>query len=296
MGDLNFGADVLWVSRASLPANWGTKPHSHEAFYHMAYVISGTAVWTVDGVEYPARAGTCINVPPNVSHCMCTNNDTCEIYEIKYAVSRQGMARNLSAGSQVFQGDTLLEELIAAVYDVSRHRTVRARQEGNSFLIALLHHLLRISGADKEGENSSEFLNTKDFSPSTRMTVKYIDENYMCDISLEMVSAATGYNRNYICTAFKRDCGFTVSTYLNYVRIFHAAEMIAYGDYTLQQVCTAVGFNDLSYFTKTFRKIVGVPPGQYRQAFPDDVFIAGDVDSKQEGYTLPVWAGRLFRK
>lgn len=295
MGDLNFGADVLWVSRASLPANWGTKPHSHEAFYHLSYVISGAAVWTVDGVEYPVQAGGCVNVPPHVSHCMCTNGDTCEIYEIKYAVSRQSIARNLSNGSQVLLGDTLLEELIAAVYDVSRHRTVQARKEGNSFLSALLYHIVHLTRPDKE-EEDSEFLNTESFSPSTKMTVKYIDENYMCDISLEMISTATGYNRNYICTVFKRDCGFTVSTYLNYVRIFHAAEMIAYGDYTLQQICTATGFNDLSYFTKTFRKIVGVPPGQYRQAFPDDIFLAGDVDNAQVGYTLPVWAGRLFQK
>ncbi len=294
MSDLNFGADVLWVSRTSLPGDWGTKPHSHEAFYHLTYVVSGTGTWTVDGVDYPGRAGSCINVPPNVSHCMHTA-DACEVFEIKYAVSRQGLARELGMGMQVLQGDALLAELIAAVYEAGRRRTVEARREGNSFLSALLYQILRLSRAGAE-EQTSEFLNTAAFSPSTRMTVRYIDENYMCDISLEMVSVATGYNRNYICTVFKRDCGFTVSTYLNYVRIFHAAEMIAYGDYTLQQICTAVGFNDLSYFTKTFRKIVGVPPGQYRQAFPDDIFLTTDIDRRQEGYTLPVWAGRVLQK
>lgn len=295
MDDLNHGADVLWVSRASLPANWGTKPHCHEAFYHLAYVISGAAEWTIGGETFSAQGGTCINVPPNVSHCMRTTDISCEIYEIKYAVSRQSMARNLGAGSLVFQGDTLLAELICAIYDVSRRRTVQARQEGNSFLAAMLHHILRLTKADREGL-TSEFLNTEGFSSATKMTVRYINEHYMDDISLETVSGVTGYSRNYICMAFKRDCGFTVSTYLNYIRIFHSAEMIAYGDYTLQQICAAVGFNDLSYFTKTFRKIVGIPPGQYRQAFPDDVFLAGDVDTNQDGYTLPVWAGRLFRK
>lgn len=296
MANLNFGADVLWVSHTSLPADWGTKPHTHELFYHLTYMVSGKATWNLDGVEYPVKAGDCINVPPDMFHCIYTNNDTCEIYEIKYVVSRQELARNLNANTKVFQGDALLSELISAVYDVSRRRTVQARLEGSSFLVAMLHHILRICKTDDEEEQFSQFLNTKSFSPSTKMTVKYIDENYMHDISLDMISATTGYNRNYICTVFKRDCGFTVSMYLNYVRIFHAAEMIAYGDYTLQQICTAVGFKDLSYFTKTFRKIVGIPPGQYRQAFPDDIFLAGDVDNEQEGYTLPVWAGRLFKK
>ena len=37
------------MSKASLPTNWGTKAHNHESFYHLAYVVSGSAVWTVDG-------------------------------------------------------------------------------------------------------------------------------------------------------------------------------------------------------------------------------------------------------
>lgn len=296
MSELNFGVDVLWVSRAALPEDWGTKAHVHESFFHLTYILSGRGTWTVNGTAYEAGAGVCVNVPPNTSHSMFTGKEHCEIYEIKYAVSRPDIARALSGCPPVFRGDGLLAELIASVYDQSRRRTVQARSAGNSFLSALVYHIPRLAAPEGRDDPAGAFLDMKDFSPSTRMTVAYIDENYMHDISLEMISAATGYNRNYICTVFKRDCGFTVSTYLNYVRVFHAAEMISYGDYTLQQICTAVGFNDLSYFTKTFRKIVGIPPGQYRQAFPDNIFLAGDVDKEQEGYTLPVWAGRLFRQ
>lgn len=295
MSDLNFGAEVLWVSKASLPTNWGTKAHNHESFYHLAYVVSGSAVWTVDGEEYPAAAGTCVNVPPKVAHCMATGGEPCEIYEVKYNVSRPALSREIRNQEKVFQGDALLKELIAAIYDYGSSRTVQARRASNSFLVSLIYQITKCTNKQGEPAQAGNFMNTESFSPSTRMAVKYIDQNYMNDISLEMMSAATGYSRNYICTVFRKDCGFTVSTYLNYVRVFRAAEMIAYGDYTLQQICTAVGFNDLSYFTKTFRKIVGVPPGQYRQAFPDDIFTAGDVDNQQEGYTLPVWAGRLFR-
>ena len=69
MGDLNFGAEVLWVSRVKLPAKWGTKPHHHE-FYHFTYVVSGSGVWKVDGEEFRASAGDCINVPPHIAHNM----------------------------------------------------------------------------------------------------------------------------------------------------------------------------------------------------------------------------------
>ena len=81
MGDLNFGAEVLWVSRVKLPANWGTKPHHHE-FYHFTYVISGSGVWKVDGEEIRASAGDCINVPPHIAHSMELDNVPGEIIEI----------------------------------------------------------------------------------------------------------------------------------------------------------------------------------------------------------------------
>ena len=294
MGDLNFGAEVLWVSRVKLPANWGTKPHHHE-FYHFTYVISGSGVWKVDGEEIRASAGDCINVPPHIAHSMELDNVPGEIIEIKYTISKSAIAREVRENEKVFPGNELMKELAFAIYDYGRRRTVEARQAGNSCMVSMIYQIAKCTGrADTSAENGT-FINTESFSPSTRMTIHYIDSNYMNDISLETVSAATGYSRNYICTVFRKDCGFTVSTYLNYIRVFHAAEMITYGDYTLQQICTAVGFNDLSYFTKIFRKIVGVPPGQYRQAFPDDIFVTGDIDQRQEGYTLPVWAGRLFR-
>lgn len=294
MGDLKHEADVLWVSHAVVPADWGTKPHAHESFFHLAYLAAGSAAWFVDGTEYYAETGMCINISPGIQHCMHTSDDTCEIYEIKYAVSNRSLERTLRAGHCVLTGDVLLSELVKSVYSISRKRTVQARHEGDSYLCALLYHMLRLSAGDEPDLEAGEFLTTRTFSHPTRLTVKYIDEHYSQQISLDMLARDSGYNRNYLCMAFKRDCGFTINEYLNYVRIFHAAEMIVYGDYSLQQICTAVGFKDLSYFTKTFRKIVGIPPGQYRQAFPDGIFITSDVDSDQEGYTLPVWAGRVL--
>lgn len=296
MGNLNYGVDVLWVSRAELPKEWGTKPHVHETFYHLTYVISGSGTWYVNGTEYRGEKGTCVNVPANVSHNVITKESICEIYEIKYAVSVPELERDLRACNCVFAGDELLEHLIASIFELSKSRSLRARNTGNSFLSSMVYHILQVASPEEESEEAGTFLNMKNYSPATRMTAAYIDRNYMHEVSLESIAEETGYSRNYICTAFKRDCGFTVNTYLNYVRVFHAAEMISYGDYTLQHICTAVGFNDLSYFVKTFKKIVGIPPGQYRQAFPDNIFISGDVDKNQAGYTIPVWAGRLFQK
>ena len=53
--------------------------------------------------------------------------------------------------------------------------------------------------------------------------------------------------------------------YLNYQRIEHACYALSTGDAAVTDVAYACGFNDLSYFIKTFRKYKGVTPGQYRR-------------------------------
>ena len=51
--------------------------------------------------------------------------------------------------------------------------------------------------------------------------------------------------------------------YLNYQRIEHAAYMLSTSHETVTDIAYACGFNDLSYFIKTFKKYKNVTPGQY---------------------------------
>ena len=67
MSDLNFGAEVLWVSKVKLPARWGTKPHHHE-FYHLTYVVSGRFRFTVGDTAYEVKAGDTLLKTDGVIH------------------------------------------------------------------------------------------------------------------------------------------------------------------------------------------------------------------------------------
>ncbi|MDD5017355.1 MAG: helix-turn-helix transcriptional regulator [Eubacteriales bacterium] len=93
----------------------------------------------------------------------------------------------------------------------------------------------------------------------------------MNKISLETIAKTLGYNKHYICTAFKKDTGITIFDYLNFVRIRHAAEMFSYSDKDLLTICQRVGFTNLSHFNHTFKKLTGLPPGQYKRMFPVDI-------------------------
>ena len=53
--------------------------------------------------------------------------------------------------------------------------------------------------------------------------------------------------------------------YLKLYRVQRAAELLASTDRKIQDIAGACGFQDMSYFTKTFRELKGVTPGEYRR-------------------------------
>ena len=82
-----------------------------------------------------------------------------------------------------------------------------------------------------------------------------------------------GYNKTYLCGAFKKNTHLTILDCLNTIRIRHAAELIVYSDHSLAQVADMCGFSSVSHFNRVFLKYVGVTPGQCRRAYPVDALI-----------------------
>ena len=93
----------------------------------------------------------------------------------------------------------------------------------------------------------------------------------MNKVDLETIANTLDYNKHYLCAAFKKDTGITIIDYLNFVRIRHAAELFSYSDKDLTTICMRVGFTNLSHFNHTFKKLTGLPPGQYKRMFPVDI-------------------------
>ena len=74
-----------------------------------------------------------------------------------------------------------------------------------------------------------------------------------------------GMNASVFCRRFRAEFGTTFSLYLSAYRIEKAKELIGATDSPIAEIAAAVGFADLSYFSKTFREQVGVPPTAYRK-------------------------------
>ncbi len=95
----------------------------------------------------------------------------------------------------------------------------------------------------------------------------YIDKHYNEQLTLSSLAKQFNFSYSYLSSYFRSHSAEGFSEYLNKVRIFHAAELLRKGTSAISDVCGAVGYMDQSYFTRVFKKSVGITPREYRRKY-----------------------------
>jgi AraC family transcriptional regulator len=94
----------------------------------------------------------------------------------------------------------------------------------------------------------------------------YIEEHLHMPLTLEGLAAVADVSPNYFVSLFRQSTGMTPHRYVLRQRVARAAELLAHLRLPLVDIAFRCGFLDQSQFTTTFRKFLGVTPGQYRKA------------------------------
>lgn len=93
---------------------------------------------------------------------------------------------------------------------------------------------------------------------------KYIKENYKRDISAGDVAGILGYSDVYFSKIFKQLFDDTFINYLTNLRIEKAKVLLKDVSFNIREVGASVGYTDSNYFTKVFKRSVGMSPSEYR--------------------------------
>ena len=104
------------------------------------------------------------------------------------------------------------------------------------------------------------------YSGTVRDCLNYIDFHYMEMLSLESLAARFSVNKNYLSARFHKEVGTTVTDYINQTRINRATGLLRHTALSVQQIAEQCGFADANYFTRTYKKIQGFTPNEYRKS------------------------------
>lgn len=92
----------------------------------------------------------------------------------------------------------------------------------------------------------------------------YIEDHFNEKIDLELLSQEFYLSKGHISRLFKKELDITFIDFLNSIRMKKAIYLLINTDQKLLTICGEVGYNDVSYFSRLFKKYYGVPPQEYR--------------------------------
>ena len=95
---------------------------------------------------------------------------------------------------------------------------------------------------------------------------KYIEERFKAkDMSLDDVSREVDMSPYYFSKLFKEETGENFIEYLTNIRIEKAKSLLNGTDFSMKEICQEVGYADPNYFSRAFKKNVGVTPTEYKE-------------------------------
>lgn len=259
----HLGFKLLYLAASKYEGEWLSNLHTHH-FTELYFITKGKGEFQVENERFPVKENDLIIVSPHIEHTEFSDEEM----PLEYvAISMEGM---------VFEFDRQFAGKNYAVYNCE------SLKENLSFLLKML-----LEEAEKESQdyavicqNLAEILviylmrrqklslhqsvETK-MSKECGVAKRYIDSNYMENITLDLLAELTHMNKFYLVHSFTKYTGLSPINYLAQRRIQVSLQLLSSTDYSVAQIASSVGFSSQSYFSQVFRKELGVTPVQYRK-------------------------------
>lgn len=129
----------------------------------------------------------------------------------------------------------------------------------------------------REAENQRQYdpkvcvLNIQDYvrekSKYVMEALTYISEHYNDpDVGVSSIARSLGVSESHLSHVFKKETSYTLSGYLTSYRIHMAMQLLRDCRCRVYEVAEQVGYRDITYFSSTFKKAVGLSPSDYQKS------------------------------
>ncbi len=246
-------------------------PHTHDC-WEICYAVSGRGEFTLNGTRHGISSGDLIIVAPFDSHFECgTIRESVELFFLKVRNDAQVFrALNLPFTGSVF----LHTRRVPEIEQVLKNILVERLEEKEGYEFILEAELMKLfvltgriyrqdAGSGAGPESLSELIGAKKLNVVSQVK-QFIDENLNREIALNDLSGMFFVSPQHLIRLFKAVTGSTPKQYITERKMEKAKELLRLTGMKIERVAEELGYTNIHYFYRVFKKETGMTPVAYR--------------------------------
>lgn len=271
--DIDFPFKIFQMNQTITPPHW----HKHT---ELIYIISGNALIYINGDLFRCSQGEVAYIPNSSLHTIVPDGDSkyCAILigdtlfnnnisDIHYQKYLSIFLKNHDMMPFVIQKSepyyiglkSIIDEIINEINLKNKGYQLAIKACIYKFFINIIRFVPYINTPfdDIKNENIKNLKKVFDF----------IDENYQNKINILQMTKLTNFSPQHFCRIFKGYTGKTFVQYVTLIRLERAKDLIVNSDLPITQISSIIGFCNVNYFDRIFKKYFGCNPSDIRKKY-----------------------------
>ncbi len=233
------------------------KPNGRESDAFI-YITEGECVYRFKNETFSAKSGDILFLAKDSIYSMDVQSNT-----YRFVFANFDFTTTAPCKYELFkmQNTRAIESMFRRMLEKWRQKRAAAEEDCISILYSLYAEIIR-------------FENTTYLPSPKRMrleaAIQYIAENFTKeDLTVQSVANAAVMSESHFRRLFKIAYGLSPIKYINILRIERAKELIRYTNESFSDIATVVGFANLYYFSRMFKKEVGCTPSEFKEEYSE---------------------------
>ena len=261
----------------SIPLDFDRVPVHWHDYMEIIYIKKGHGYVSVDLKQYKVSGSTIVLILPGQLHSIEQYDDLSMEYENIFFNINMLFARTEDTSVTEFLRPLLSGKItVPTVFtSVSNHydaisacidacdEICKTKPEGYELYIKgkLFEFFYVLSNRCRE-DKTTRSMKSLD---KMKIIMKHVENHYMEKISIADIAEVAGFSESHFMRYFKETMGTSFIDYLREYRLTMAARLLLASDASILSIAEEVGFDNLSYFNRAFKKEYGITPSQYRK-------------------------------
>ena len=271
---------IVVIHYLEVEGNFHHKEESHN-FWEMVFSKKGAVICSANGKEIKLNEGEIIFHKPNESHALKVDDyENSGVFVMSFECNSEAMRffsdRKIKLSAKQMKYIKEIIEIAKRTYDITfydletdimrllPHPTLGGEQLIKNLLETLLIDVMRSMTETQDG-NDVFLLDTEINNKLAEEIMEILKTNIENKLSVDDVSKAINYSKAYVFRQFKAATGKGVMEYYLELKIKKSKDLLNENLLSIREISEKLCFDTPNYFSKTFKKIVGITPTEYKK-------------------------------